>query len=114
MIWGLLIGLLASVWVYGDAKDRGLKINQALLWGICTLLLVIIVLPAWLVTRPKQKAIHHNKSTKILIVCVIIILTTVAIGVGYFYINNSSGLSKNTNLELLPAVESNPKAGSPR
>lgn len=51
---GFLIALAAAFWVFSDAKARGLSTGKALLWFLGTLFLLIIFLPFWLLTRPKQ------------------------------------------------------------
>jgi hypothetical protein len=48
----MIIPLLVGVWVFLDAKSRGKDLSGAMLWGIGTFLLLIIVLPLWLLLRP--------------------------------------------------------------
>lgn len=43
-----LIALLAGFWVFWDAKARGRPESKAILWGIGTFLMMIVVLPLWL------------------------------------------------------------------
>ena len=47
---GLLLAAALGVWVYLDAKAR--NASRPELWGIGTFLIAIVVLPAWLITRP--------------------------------------------------------------
>ena len=49
----MLIPLLVGVWVFLDAKSRGKDLSGAMLWGFGTFLLLIIVLPLWLLLRPR-------------------------------------------------------------
>jgi hypothetical protein len=51
-LFGLLIAGLVAVWVYQDARDRGA--HQPGLWAVGTFLLMILVLPMWLLTRPAK------------------------------------------------------------
>lgn len=51
IMW-LIIPAGVAAWVYSDAKKRG-RSDSAVGWAIGTFLLLIIVLPAWLITRPK-------------------------------------------------------------
>ena len=48
----MLIPLLVGVWVFLDARSRGKDISGAILWGVGTFLILIIVLPLWLLLRP--------------------------------------------------------------
>ena len=53
----LAIGLpLVAVWVYFDAKKRGKRDNEALKWAAGALFLSVVVVPAWLWTRPNFEA----------------------------------------------------------
>jgi hypothetical protein len=49
---GILIAAGVATWVYSDARAR--LAGHPLLWGIGTFLLLIVVLPAWLLTRPPR------------------------------------------------------------
>ncbi len=49
---GVLIAAGVAAWVYSDATRR--QATHPLLWGIGTFLLLIVVLPAWLLTRPPR------------------------------------------------------------
>lgn len=60
---GLLVGffngilamwLIATLWVYRDARKRGKRVLIALLWFFANLVLLIVFLPLWLICRPKQ------------------------------------------------------------
>lgn len=55
MVIALLLGSLAGCWVYKDAMERGRTLTDAIIWGILTLLFLILALPAWLITRPPLK-----------------------------------------------------------
>jgi hypothetical protein len=50
---GLLLAAALGAWVYMDAKTRGASRPE--LWGIGTFLMAILVLPAWLLTRPSAQ-----------------------------------------------------------
>ena len=52
-IIGLLIALGVGIWVYTDAKKRGKTSGSAFVWFLGVFFLLIIFLPAWLITRPK-------------------------------------------------------------
>jgi hypothetical protein len=53
---GVLIGLVIAGfigrWVFMDATKRGKTRGQAILWGVTTWMLMILVLPLWFLTRP--------------------------------------------------------------
>lgn len=51
---GFLIAALIALWVFSDATKRGKRDGEAAMWAIGTFLLCIVVLPAWLVLRPKS------------------------------------------------------------
>lgn len=48
MTISLLIGAVASYWVYNDARGRGHDLGSALLWAVGTLAALIIFLPLYL------------------------------------------------------------------
>lgn len=50
---GILIALIAAFFVFFHAWVRQVSIWAALLWAIGTFLLLIVVLPIYLVVRPK-------------------------------------------------------------
>lgn len=56
IIYIILIAIAA--WVYSDATKRGKSSTDAALWAAGAFLLLIIVLPIWLITRPK--IVKHN------------------------------------------------------
>lgn len=51
LIITILIPLLASFWVFIDAKDKGRSDGRALLWAFGTFMALIIFLPLWLFIR---------------------------------------------------------------
>lgn len=55
-IIGLLIALGVGIWVGTDADKRGYSTGVCWAWGIGTFLLLIVVLPIYLITRPKLNA----------------------------------------------------------
>ena len=57
-IIGVLLLLIATGWVYRDAKDRGS--DSPVGWAIGTFLLLIVFLPLYLIRRPTK-----NKSLKL-------------------------------------------------
>lgn len=52
---GFIISIIASIWVYNDAKKRGKSSSSAFWWALGTLLIWIIFLPIWLIKRPKSE-----------------------------------------------------------
>ena len=61
----MLIPLLVGVWVFLDARSRGKDVSGALLWGMGTFLILIIVLPLWLLLRPPiAKSSVSNKYSR--------------------------------------------------
>lgn len=54
VIIGVVIALAAGMWVRRDAQIRGKSEGVAFLWGLAVLLVLIVALPAWLITRPKR------------------------------------------------------------
>ena len=55
-IIGVLIALGIGVWVGLDAGKRGYSTAACWGWGIGTFLLLIVVLPIYLLSRPKLPA----------------------------------------------------------
>ena len=53
---GILIALSAGIWVGLDAGKRGYSTAACWGWGIGTSLLLIVVLPIYLLSRPKLTA----------------------------------------------------------
>ena len=51
---GLLIPIALAFWVYHDAKKRGKTPGKSLAWATGVLLLWIVFLPLWLLTRPQE------------------------------------------------------------
>jgi len=51
---GLMIAAGVAIWVYMDAKNRGYKTLSASGWMLGVFLLMIVFLPLYLFTRPKQ------------------------------------------------------------
>lgn len=47
----MLIPMLAALWVFMDAKEKGRSEGQALLWAFGTFMALIIFLPLWLFVR---------------------------------------------------------------
>ena len=52
---GILIALGVAIWVYRDARDRGLSLIDSLGFAIGVFALMIIVLPLYLMNRPPKK-----------------------------------------------------------
>ncbi|HWR40504.1 MAG TPA: zinc ribbon domain-containing protein [Patescibacteria group bacterium] len=48
MTWGMLIAILAGIWVFFDAKKRGSAPNVAGMWALGTVALLIVFLPLYL------------------------------------------------------------------
>lgn len=55
-----IIIIAIAVWVYSDATKRAKSSTEAALWAIGTFLLPIVVLPVWLITRPKIGTINNE------------------------------------------------------
>ena len=53
---GLLIAAMVGFWVATDAQKHGM--NQPVLWGIGTFLLLIVFLPAYFVVRHRHDMRH--------------------------------------------------------
>ncbi|MCY3986567.1 MAG: hypothetical protein OXF23_05965 [Candidatus Dadabacteria bacterium] len=51
---GLAIAFAVSFWVYSDAKSRGKSTGKAFLWFLGVFAILILFLPLWLITRPKN------------------------------------------------------------
>jgi len=51
---GIIIAMIVAIWVQYDAKKRGKSSSAAFLWGLATIFVLIVALPAWLMTRPKD------------------------------------------------------------
>ncbi|MFQ6079667.1 MAG: hypothetical protein ACE5NJ_11115 [Thermodesulfobacteriota bacterium] len=51
---GLLVAIAFAFWVHQDAKKRGKTPGKALAWAAGVLLLWVVFLPLWLLTRPKE------------------------------------------------------------
>lgn len=54
-IIGLAIAFGAALWVYNDAKERGMSSGGQYFWAFFTLAFLILGLPIYLVARPKHK-----------------------------------------------------------
>lgn len=52
---GFLVALAAAVWVFSDAKARGVSGGKAIVWSLATFFLLIVFLPLWLIMRPKSE-----------------------------------------------------------
>ncbi|MEI6746490.1 MAG: hypothetical protein WCL34_11055 [Methylococcaceae bacterium] len=65
----LLIAFSVAVWVFSDAKDRGVSGGIAFLWFLGTFALLIIFLPLWLIVRPKLEFVSIVKTTKLCVHC---------------------------------------------
>ena len=55
-MFGAMLALLAAVWVMIDASRTGRSGFVTFLWGLATFLFLIAALPAWLLTRDRDKA----------------------------------------------------------
>lgn len=55
---GLLIAAAVAVWVYMDAKSKGYKTISAVGWMLGVFLLMIVFLPWYLFTRPRQSQVE--------------------------------------------------------
>lgn len=55
-----LILVAIAAWVYSDAVKRGKSSIEAVLWAVGTFLLLIVVLPVWLIVRPKLVNQNHE------------------------------------------------------
>lgn len=51
---GTIVGLLAALWVYHDAKKFGHTALSATMWAVGTFMLLIVVLPLYLFLGRKQ------------------------------------------------------------
>jgi len=49
-MWYWMLNILIALWVFFDARKR--KMNKALLWGIGTSLLMVVVIPFYFAKRP--------------------------------------------------------------
>jgi len=49
----IAILVIATVWVYRDARQRGKSAGSAFWWSLGTAALLIVFLPLWLLTRPR-------------------------------------------------------------
>jgi len=59
-IVGILLATLAALFVFTHAWTRGLSIWAALAWAAGTFLLLIVVLPIYLIIRPKGRPTDDN------------------------------------------------------
>ena len=57
----ILIPMLAAIWVFMDAKEKGRSEGQALLWAIGTFMALIIFLPLWLFVRWQEGQTRNAK-----------------------------------------------------
>lgn len=58
-----LIALLVGFWVFWDAKARGRPDSKAILWGMGTFLMMLVVLPLWLFYfRGKEYSDSENRN----------------------------------------------------
>jgi hypothetical protein len=55
LILGIVIDLAIAYWVYRDANARG---RSGVLWGMLALILPLVTLIIWLITRPKRMALR--------------------------------------------------------
>jgi hypothetical protein len=58
---GFLVVLAAAWWVFTDARKRGLPTGKAAAWAIGTLLVLIVVLPLYLIMRPKEEVLPPSR-----------------------------------------------------
>ena len=54
LLISILIPLLAALWVFIDAKEKGRSRGQAILWAFGTFMALIIFLPLWLFVRWRE------------------------------------------------------------
>ena len=62
----ILIPILAALWVFMDARQKGRTEGQSLLWAFGTFMALIIFLPLWLFVRWQE---GQTKQTKNVYVC---------------------------------------------
>ena len=58
----MLILMLASIWVFIDARDKGRSEGQALLWALGTIMALIIFLPLWLFVRSQGTQPKYSRT----------------------------------------------------
>lgn len=51
----VIIAFLVGFWVYRDAKRRGKTTGRAFLWFLGVFMMLIVFLPLWFITRPRNK-----------------------------------------------------------
>ncbi|MBW3637697.1 MAG: hypothetical protein KY445_14725 [Armatimonadetes bacterium] len=60
---GMSIAAIVAGWVFADAKRRGLKTFQAVIWGLGVFLFLIVFFPLYLWTRKQNEAAAPKKAT---------------------------------------------------
>jgi len=65
----ILIPILAAVWVFMDARQKGRTEGQALLWAFGTFMALIIFLPLWLFVRWQEGQTKHSKHVQVCPYC---------------------------------------------
>lgn len=57
-----LLAAVVGMWVVSDARSRGKDAISAILWGVGAMLLMILFLPLWFLTRPKTTSSTRSTS----------------------------------------------------